>query len=192
MAKHVLASKNSKYIFTLLHNIPWRHHWQARGRARSSQMWLESAFPNDLIIKRTKPRSVSLSLVWSEQYCYVSAHFIPAFWASGPQQWSDVLRVTKMESQILIPHVHMVTCCFWDTMGNVKKDKPEQTAQLKYNPFWSSPSHVFSREKGMISRDAKLFNLEWHPVISPGTQEKKEAMASTHQKSYISTGLRLW
>lgn len=32
----------------------------------------------------------------------------------------------------------------------------------------------------MISRDAKLFNLERHPVISPGTQEKKEAMASTH------------
>jgi len=102
------------------------------------------------------------------------------------------LRVTKMESQWLIPHVHGVTCRFWDTMGKVKKDKPERTVQLKYNPFWSYPSHVFSRGKGMTSRDAKLFNLEWHPVISPGTQEKKEAMASTHQKSYISPVLRLW
>ena len=125
----------------------------------------------------------------------VSPYFcslLPAFWASVRQQWSDALGVIKMESQLLIPHVHRVTCCFWNTMGKVKKDKPEQTAWLKYNPFWSYPSHVFSRGKGMISRDAKLFNLEWHPVISPGTQEKKEAMASTHQKSYISTVQRLW
>lgn len=174
------------------------HHWQARERgtgnyrARSSQPWLEPMFPNDLNIKVAKPESVSFSLVWGRQYCCVSGHLLPAFWASGPQQWSDAFSVTKMESQILIPHVHRVTCCFWDTMGKVKKDKPEQTVQLKYNPFWSYPSHVFSRGKGMISRDAKLFNLEWHPVISPGTQDKKEAMVSTHQKSYISTVLRLW
>lgn len=192
------ASKNKKYIFTLFHNIPLRHHWQARERgtgscrARSSPTWLESTFPNDLNIKVAKPKSDSRSLAWGKQYRCVSAHLLPAFWASSPQQWSDALSVTKMESQILIPHVHRVTCRFWDTMGKVKKDKPEQTAQLKYNPFWSYPSHVFSRGKGMISRYAKLFNLEWHPVIRPGTQEKKEAMASTHQKSYISPVLRLW